>query len=120
MAHQMDSYLTKLLRADDINEHRTNRKNISEVILDEVCANLGMDRYDAKASVSKYAQKKSDVDAYDDRSLETTGFYNGDDLEIFAEAISEYIGSPTPRPVAVETWNVLQKYLKQAEERSKK
>lgn len=115
MAHQMDSFLTQVLRKDDLQQHWSNRKNISTVVLEEVCEKLGMKADDVKKEVSGYAQKRAVVDAYDDRSIEFAGFYNGHDVEFFAEAIAEYIGSPKPRRVAVEVWNCLQKYIKQSE-----
>ena len=116
MAHQMDSYLTTVLRADDIKKSWIDRKNFSTVVLEEVSENLGMSKGDVKKAVSKYAEKRaSEVDPTDDRSLEITGFYNGDDVEFYAEAIGEYMSSKTPRPVAREVWKVTQKYLKQYE-----
>lgn len=115
MAHQMDSFLTQVLRKDDLQQHWSNRKNISTVVLEEVCEKLGMKADDVKKEVSGYAQKRAVVDEYDDRTIITAGFYNGHDVEFFAEAIAEYIGSPKPRRVAVEVWNSLQKYLQQAE-----
>ena len=121
MAHQMDSYLTTLLRADDRKKYWLERKNLSEVILDEVSEKLGADRERVKHAVSAYATKRStSIDPSDDKSIDRVGFYNGHDTEFFAEAISEYLCSEHPRQVAVETFNVLQKYIKQAEEATAK
>lgn len=114
MAHQMDSFLTQVLRKDDLQQHWTNRKNISTVILEEVSNNLGMSPDKVKKEVSGYAEKQAVLDAADDRTIKQAGFYNGRDVEFFAEAIAEYIGSPKPRRVAVEVWNCLQKYIQQA------
>lgn len=76
-AHQLDNYMTKMFVRDG--------GAFSTLAMSEVCSRLGIDRDECKKAVSRY-------------SLENR---SGGDVEWFAEAMSEYTGSPNPRPVAV-------------------
>lgn len=107
-SHQLDSYMTQKLFSRDGPSPDGEVMNFSTRVLADVSRNLGMEQDACKAAVSEYAKK-------DYLFIDTaqTGFFNGKSLEFYAEAMSEYLSSSHPRPVAVEVWKVTQKYLKQ-------
>lgn len=96
LGHAIEGRLEKLMKAAgvDTTEKRRKRYFISGRIKDKVLSNLSLadDRSVIKAELSEYAAK--------------------DSAEFFAEAVSEYLCSRSPRPVAAEVGKILERFLK--------
>lgn len=96
MGHAIEGRLEKLMKAAgvDTTEKRKKRYFISGRVKDKVLSNLSLvdDRSVIKAELSEYAAM--------------------DSAEFFAEAVSEYLCSRSPRPVAAEVGKILERFLK--------
>lgn len=96
LGHAIEGRLEKLMKAAgvDTTEKRKKRYFISGRVKDKVLSNLSLvdDRSVIKAELSEYAAM--------------------DSAEFFAEAVSEYLCSPSPRPVAAEVGKILERFLK--------
>lgn len=96
LGHAIEGRLEKLMKAAgvDTTEKRKKRYFISGRVKDKVLSNLSLvdDRSVIKAELSEYAAM--------------------DSAEFFAEAVSEYLCSRSPRPVAAEVGKILERFLK--------
>lgn len=96
LGHAIEGRLEKLMKAAgvDTTEKRKKRYFISGRVKDKVLSNLSLvdDRSVIKAELSEYAAM--------------------DSAEFFAEAVSEYLCSPSPRAVAAEVGKILERFLK--------
>lgn len=96
LGHAIEGRLEKLMKAAgvDTTEKRKKRYFISGRVKDKVLSNLSLvdDRSVIKAELSEYAAV--------------------DSAEFFAEAVSEYLCSRSPRPVAAEVGKILERFLK--------
>lgn len=96
LGHAIEGCLEKLMKAAgvDTTEKRKKRYFISGRVKDKVLSNLSLvdDRSVIKAELSEYAAM--------------------DSAEFFAEAVSEYLCSRSPRPVAAEVGKILKRFLK--------
>lgn len=96
LGHAIEGRLEKLMKAAgvDTTEKRKKRYFISGRVMDKALSNLSLqnDPLVIKKELSDYA--------------------NTDSAEFFAEAVSEYLCSPTPRPVAAEVGKILERFMK--------
>lgn len=96
LGHAIEGRLEKLMKAAGVDktEKRKKRYFISGRVKDKVLSNLSLvdDRSVIKAELSEYAAM--------------------DSAEFFAEAVSEYLCSRSPRPVAAEVGKILERFLK--------
>ena len=92
LGHAIEGRLEKLMKAAgvDTTEKRKKRYFISGRVMDKALSNLSLqnDPLVIKKELSDYA--------------------NTDSAEFFAEAVSEYLCSPSPRPVAAEVGKILE------------
>lgn len=96
LGHAIEGRLEKLMKAAgvDTTEKRKKRYFISGRVMDKALSNLSLqnDPLVIKKELSDYA--------------------NTDSAEFFAEAVSEYLCSPSPRPVAAEVGKILERFMK--------
>lgn len=96
LGHALEGRLEKLMKMAGVQTTVKGKKNyfVSRRIKDKVFANLSLkdDPVVIKNELSEYAAT--------------------DTAEFFAEAVSEYLCSPSPRPVAAEVGKILEKFLK--------
>lgn len=96
LGHAIEGRLEKLMKAVgvDTTEKRKKRYFISGRVMDKALSNLSLqnDPLVIKKELSDYA--------------------NTDSAEFFAEAVSEYLCSPSPRPVAAEVGKILERFMK--------
>lgn len=96
LGHVIEGRLEKLMKAAgvDTTEKRKKRYFISGRVMDKALSNLSLqnDPLVIKKELSDYA--------------------NTDSAEFFAEAVSEYLCSPSPRPVAAEVGKILERFMK--------
>lgn len=96
LGHAIEGRLEKLMKAAgvDTTEKRKKRYFISGRVMDKALSNLSLqnDPLVIKKELSDYA--------------------NTDSAEFFAEAVSEYFCSPSPRPVAAEVGKILERFMK--------
>ena len=96
LGHAIEGRLEKLMKAAGVQTTVKGKKNyfVSRRIKDKVLANLSLK--DDPAVIKK----------------ELSDYAATDTAEFFAEAVSEYLCSPSPRPVAAEVGKILEKFLK--------
>lgn len=96
LGHAIEGRLEKLMKAAGVQTTVKGKKNyfVSRRIKDKVLANLSLK--DDPAVIKK----------------ELSGYAATDTAEFFAEAVSEYLCSSSPRPVAAEVGKILEKFLK--------
>lgn len=96
LGHAIEGRLEKLMKAAgvDTTEKRKKRYFISGRVMDKALSNLSLqnDPLVIKKELSDYA--------------------NTDSAEFFAEAVSEYLCNPSPRPVAAEVGKILERFMK--------
>lgn len=96
LGHALEGRLEKLMKAAGVDTKAKKRKNsfVSERVKAKVLSNLALqdDLETIKDELSEYAAK--------------------DSAEFFAEAVSELLISPSPRPVAAEVGKILERFLK--------
>ena len=96
LGHALEGRIENLMKAAgvDTTEKRKKRYFISGRIRDKALSNLSLQNDPAiiKGALSGYA--------------------NRDSAEFFAEAVSELLTSPSPRPLAAEVGKILERILK--------
>lgn len=96
LGHALEGRIEKLMSAAGVDTKAKKRKNsfVSERVKAKILSNLSLqdDLEVIKDELSEYAAK--------------------DSAEFFAEAVSEYLCSPSPRPVATEVGKILERFLK--------
>lgn len=96
LGHALEGRIEKLMSASGVDTTAKKRKNsfVSERVKAKVLSNLSLqdDLEVIKDELSEYAAK--------------------DSAEFFAEAVSELLISPSPRPVAAEVGKILERFLK--------
>ena len=96
LGHALEGRIENLMKASgvDTTEKRKKRYFISGRIRDKALSNLSLQNDPAiiKGALSGYA--------------------NRDSAEFFAEAVSELLTSPSPRPLAAEVGKILERILK--------
>ena len=94
LTHQLDHYMTEKLY-DQIEGYVP--RCFSTLVMEEVCKKLKINEGKCKADVSLYALTGGDP------------YYH---KEWLAEAYSEFLCSPSPRPIAKEVGRIVKKYMK--------